>query len=188
MNTSATPEWLEDNGGKPTEATTSSDDPNVEESDEKQKTSRCACCSCGCICVNLMSFVLCALFVSAAILQTNDDEPLQWIIYYSFNAIIPAMFLVYYMWCFPVLAIYFLSLVTAAWSIVYIIMNAISIKEWPKGEELDENVIYDIAGASVCLLSSLYHPIVAKCCVKKDDREKVNKAMEEFNEVTAEQV
>ena len=48
-------------------------------------------------------------------------------------------------------------------------------------QTLQEEYIFELAGASIGLLSSLYHPIVAKCCVMKDDKKVEEDNLEEKN-------
>lgn len=179
MNASATPEWLQDNGEKPTNMAPSA----ASEEEKTEKASRCAFCSCGCIFLVLISLVLCALFIYAAIVQTNDTEPIQWIVLYSFSAAVPAMFLMHYIWCFPPLAIYFVSLVTAVWSIVYFVIMGKEVQSVKSaGEEININLIYDLSGASVVMFNALYHCIMVKCCVRKE-KEEITEELE-FKETT----
>ena len=120
------------------------------------------CCSCGCFCVHLFSVLVCSVFVLFAFLRTNEDERLQWIIYYSFNAAIPVVLLVSYLGYLPITTVYVLSLVNFVWSITYIVIYSIAVEEWEDLTKYTED-IYDITGASFCLLSSLWHPILVKC-------------------------
>ena len=197
MNKAETPEWLEENGdssrGNGSGITDPPSDGFDAEKNEEPKGSRFACCSFGCIFLGLISLVLCGLFVYSAVVQDNDADGLQWIMYYSFNALVPVVFLIYYYTsCFPVMAIHLLSALTAIWSIVYIVIASLKVQDTPSGgatdgtgdndnQTLQEEYIFELAGASIGLLSSLYHPIVAKCCVMKDDKKVEEDNLEEKN-------
>lgn len=171
MNKSQKPEWFEDEA-------------NDGSTDAKQSAKKSFCsCSAGCVILVLTEIVLCALFVYSAIVQNNDVDGIQWIVYYSLNAVIPAMFMVYYTCCFPAAAITFLSGITFIWSVVYVVIAALKVKDTPAGGDAEgtgdnDNVtllteyIFELSGASIGLFSSLYHPLMVKCCVKRD-KEKV---------------
>ena len=194
---SGTPDWLEDNGESAKksgsgldpfadESTTASEinngnDNNDKTNKESSSRSRFAC-SFGAILLTLISLALLGLFAYAAYTQNNDIDGIQWIIFYSCNAAVPAIFLVYYVCCFPAKAMYLLSAATAIWSIVYIVLAALKVKDEPAGgdtngtgdndgQTLREEYIYELAGASIALFSSLYHACMTKCCAKKGDDE-----------------
>lgn len=170
MNKSQKPEWFDDEGEVNDAAV----------GGEKTGKSRCSC-SAGCVILSLAELVLCALFVYSAIVQNNDVDGIQWIVYYSLSAAIPALFMVYYTCCFPAMAIYFLSTVTAIWSIVYIVIASLNVKDTPAGgaaegtgdndnTTLRTEYIFELSGASIGLFSALYHTCMVKCCVKKDNK------------------
>jgi uncharacterized membrane protein len=183
MNKSETPQWLDGNGESPGAAESAVDVPADESAQEDKEASskKCsffACCSFGCVCVNLVSIVLIVLFAYSASVQYNDIDGVEWVSFYSLNAVIPALFLISYMYCFPVLAIYLLSLATSVWAIVYIVAAAAMVKKTPAGGDqegtgdndnvtLQTEYIYELAGASIALASSLYHSLMAKFCIKK---------------------
>mmetsp|Transcript_35248 Transcript_35248/g.38997 ORF Transcript_35248/g.38997 Transcript_35248/m.38997 type:complete len:182 (+) Transcript_35248:1-546(+) len=145
-----------------------------------ERKSRCSFAS---ICINLISCVLVALFVYSAIVQTNDNDGLQWIIFYALNAVLPAIFMCYYTprISLSVIYIYLLSAVTSVWSIVLIVIASLNIRDTPpeggtneRGGDNDkltlrEEYIFELAGALICLFSSLYHPMIARFCVKKTE-------------------
>ena len=204
------PEWLEDNGETPTPSTganTSSlsiDQFGESKTDESaEKKSRF--CSFGCFlnlinrtCVlNLISLAFAVLFVYSAIVQTNDSDAIQWIIFYSVNAAVPVLFVVQYTFCscLPVKLTIQLSVVSAIWSIVYIVISSVNVRDVLEAtsatdaavsanatdaavsasatdvgdndnQTLLEEAIFENAGASIGLLSALYHIIVAKCCIE----------------------
>ena len=184
MNGSGTPEWLQKDGEGSKTSNSNVVDPvdGSTENDENESSSksRLSFISGGCVLLTLVSIALFGLFVYAAVVQGNDVDALQWIIFYSFNAALPALFLVYYMCCFPVIAIYILSALVAIWSIVYIVISSLKLKntsggdvdeaEDTNGQSQREEVIFELAGASICLFSSLYHSVMAKCCVKKEEK------------------
>ena len=190
MQGSDTPEWLQDNGESPPPSTDITGDQFGESQAEQsaEKSSRFACCSLGCIFLNLISLAFIGLFVYSAITQTNDVDGLQWIIFYSINAAIPAFFVVRYTFCscFPVKLIYLFSVIATIWSIVYIVISSLNLKDGGSsgaGENenptLRQDIIFELAGASVCLISSLYHLFITKCCIKTED--KVEDATNEEN-------
>jgi hypothetical protein len=97
------------------------------------------------------------------------------------GAAIPAVFLVYYMCCFPPIALYILTAAVAIWSIVYIVITSLKLKDTPKGGDttgtgdnvnrtLRQEYIFELAGASVGLVSSLFHACMAKYCVNKNNK------------------
>jgi len=186
MNTSATPEWLQENG-ESSGTTSTAVDPfdgvtTTEDAEQiKDSSSRLRfACSCKTIFFGLTSLAFLALFAYSASTQSNDIDGIEWIAFYSLNAAVPAFFLVYYSWCFPIMAIYLLSVLTSIWSIVYIVMAALKVKNTPEGGEtsgtgdndgqtLREEYIFELAGASIALFSSLYHACVSKFCVNKEN-------------------
>jgi hypothetical protein len=98
------------------------------------------------------------------------------------GAAIPAVFLVYYMCCFPSIAMYILTAAVAIWSIVYIVISSLKLKDTPKGgdttgtgdnanQTLRQEYAYELAGASIGLVSSLYHACMAKYCANKNNKE-----------------
>jgi len=186
MNTSTTPHWLNDYGNSSRAAVTNLSDPVDEFSlDDNKKTDEASSgsryCSIEFLLLSFASLALLGLFVYAAIMQDNDVDGLQWIIFYALNAAVCLLFLVHYTCCFPVIAIPLLSAVTAIWAVVYIVIASRNVKETPTGgaedgtgdndnQTLREEYIYELAGASIGLFSSLYHTLMAQCCVKKGDK------------------
>jgi len=189
MNQSATADWLEDNGESATaggatfdglETSESINDKNNQNGKDFSSSSSCFSFYCGLII--LTSLVLLALFLYSASMQSNDIDGIHWIIYYSFSAAIPAVFLVYYMYCFPTIVVYVLSAANAIWSIVYIIISALNLNDIPKGgatndtgdnpnQTLRQEIAFELAGASIGLFSSLYHICMAKFCVNKNNND-----------------
>lgn len=182
MNESETPEWLQDNGESPnptasgpsdTFGESSTDDAN--KTDQASKSSRC---SCGRVFLGLISLILIAIFVYSAIVQGNDEgDAIQWIIFYSLNAVVPAIFLMHYICCFPVRVLHLFSVAMVIWSIVLIVIASLKLSDTAAGggvsggdndnATLQEEYIFELAGASIGLVSSLFHSLMAKCCVKK---------------------
>eukprot|EP00535_Pseudo-nitzschia_heimii_P012455 CAMPEP_0197193236 /NCGR_PEP_ID=MMETSP1423-20130617/26753_1 /TAXON_ID=476441 /ORGANISM="Pseudo-nitzschia heimii, Strain UNC1101" /LENGTH=196 /DNA_ID=CAMNT_0042646369 /DNA_START=73 /DNA_END=663 /DNA_ORIENTATION=+ len=196
MEASATPEWLQDDdtSPKPTATSLSIDQLGDDKPDESAgKKSKSVFCSFGCVFLNLISLAFFGLFVYSAVVQNNDADGLQWIIFYSVNAAIPALFVVQYTFCscIPVKLIYLLSVVTAIWSTVYIVISSLNVSNIMGGDATNaaanvnattnvgdddnqtllEAAIFENAGAAIGLFSSLYHPLVAKCCVKTPKKE-----------------
>ena len=186
MNTSSTPHWLNDNGNSSGAAVTNLGNPVDGSSlDDNKKTDETSSgsryCSIGFLLLSFASLSLFGLFVYAAIMQDNDVDGLQWIFFYALNAAICLLFLVHYTCCFPVMAIPLLSAVTAIWAVVYIVIASLNVKDTPSGgaqdgtgdnnnQTLREEYIYELAGASIGLFSSLYHTFMAQCCAKKVDK------------------
>jgi len=192
MNTSTTqPHRLNDNGNSSGAAVTNLSDPVDGSSlDDNKKTDEASSGSRYCsiefilrFVVGVASFFLFDLFLYAAIMQGNDVDGLQWIIFYALNAAVCFLFLqnhfVHHTCCF--LAIPLLSAVTAIWAIVYIVIASLNVKYTPTGgaedgtgdndnQTLREEYIYELAGASLGLFSSLYHTFMVQCCVKKGDK------------------
>lgn len=191
MNKPATSEWLQNNGdGSGTAGSGLTEPPSEMDVEKKENKSFFACFSCGCIFLGLISLVFCGFFVYCAVVQDNHHiDDVEWTIYYSFNALVPAVFLVYYTCLFPVMVLHLLSFLTAVWSIVYIVF---ALAFLPSGgategtgnndnQTLLEEWIFELAGASIGLFSSLYHPFMAKCCVSKDDKKLEEENADEIN-------
>merc|ERR1719491_188677 len=189
MNQSTTADWLEDNGESATAGGTASNGLETSESindnnDQSGKdfSSLSSCLSCYCGLISLTSLILLALFLYSASVQSNDIDGIHWIIYYSFSACIPAAFLVYYTCSFPTIVVYVLSAANAIWSIVYIVISALKLKDISKGgatndtgdnpnQTLRQEIAFELAGVSIGLFSSLYHICMAKFLVKKNNKD-----------------
>mmetsp|Transcript_9333 Transcript_9333/g.10765 ORF Transcript_9333/g.10765 Transcript_9333/m.10765 type:complete len:190 (-) Transcript_9333:60-629(-) len=188
MNQSTTADWLEDNGESATGGTASNgletsqsiNDKNDQSGKDFSTSSSCFSCYCGLI--SLTSLILLALFVYSASVQSNDIDGIHWIIYYSYSACIPAAFLVYYIYLFPTKVVYVLSAANAIWSIVFIVISALKLKDIPKGgatndtgdnpnQTLRQEIAFELGGVSIGLFSSLYHICMAKFLVKKNNKD-----------------
>ena len=107
----------------------------------------------------LFSLLLLVLFAFAAFTQSTDVEGIQWIIFYTLNAFVPAVYLIY---CFvgylPEIPFRILVTITILWSVLAI-LNAIrpSAETGSEGTnpELRQNSI--IAMGSIAFLSSIHH-------------------------------
>ena len=133
-------------------------------------------CSCKTVIFGLASLFLLALFVYSASVQTNDAGGIQWIVFYALNAAVPATFLVYYRFSVPIVPLCVLAAATSAWSVLYIAIAARNVANTPAGggtdgtgdndgQTLREEYVFELAGASLALSSSLYHVGVARFCV-----------------------
>ena len=117
-------------------------------------------------CVCTVSTLLFVLFVYALAVQYNDPDKYIWCAYYGFQAVIPAIFIIFYL-C-PQLryvdkAIYFLCSGMIVWSIVFIVMISLELgKLDPEGyeETKREELIFEISGNSIGLLADIYHAIL----------------------------
>lgn len=129
-------------------------------------------CSCGAVTVLLISTAFFGLFVYSAIVQNNDtNDRLQWLIFYSLSASLVGLFMVSYMGCcFPSKAFYVLSTGMSIWAIVILILSALAFKDTVKGAALRQELGYEMGGASISLLSSLYHTTMICCCVANKDK------------------
>ena len=189
MQGSDTPDWLRDDGSSPAPPAAGAPEtleaaPTTDEATKKTGSSRSRCpFSFGAFSVGLISLALLALFAFSATVQDNDVDGLVWIVFYACNATVPAAFLVYYTCCFPLLPVYLLSIATATWSIVFIVIAALKVNDTPAGGATDDDtgdndnqtlrqeLVFELAGSSLALFSSLYHIVMARCCVKKDKKE-----------------
>ena len=172
MNSSETPAWLDHNeiDMAASGATAPIDDQAADSTNSDKKlepsSSSCVACSCVAAIIAAVSIIFLALFVYSAIMQTNDIDGVEWIVFYSVNAILPAIFLVYYLFHFPAMALYILSAATAIYSIVYIVITSLRLKTTPDGGR--EELAYELGGASIALFSSFYHISMTKFCVNKN--------------------
>ena len=116
-----------------------------------------------CITTISISTILFALFVYATTVQGNDSDKFVWTFYYGLLAFIPALFIIHF--CFrgkikivPRL-IYGLSLAMSIWSIVFIIMISLDLRN-ATDENMREELMFEISGASIGLATALYHVIL----------------------------
>ena len=164
---------------------------NVDSSKNKnaQESSSSSRVSFVCGLLTVVSLLLLILFVYSASVQANDSDGLQWTVYYSFVAAVPALYLVFYLCsCGPAaaLAIYVLSTAVGIWSIVVIVISALKLQEVSNddGEEtgttttndigdvgdnpnqtVQQEVSLELGGAAIGLVSSVYHATMTLCCV-----------------------
>jgi Transmembrane family 220, helix len=155
---------------------------SMEEKDQSSQRKSFSC-SCGAVMILTISTAFLALFVYSATTQNNDSDKLKWLLFYSLSAALAGLFMVSYMCCFPARAFYVLSVGMAIWAIVIITWTAIDFSKAEKGgakegtgdndnQTLRQELGYELGGASLSLLSSLYHITMVCCCVdksKKDD-------------------
>lgn len=194
---SGTPDWLQTNdeeaaasGGfaadleKVTSDEPAEDSPTNKKKKRKSSTtrdtsagddspSRPPLCSCRTIFLLLVSGIFMALWIYSAIVQNNDLQGIQWIVFYSLHASLAATFMVYWLCCFPEKVLYLLAAAMSVWSIVYVIIASIQLSKTDKGGADTENgrsefedIAYELGGACVALLSALYHGCMAKYCIK----------------------
>ena len=189
---SGTPDWLQsnNNGEEPAAPAFSADleavDSGVSETNSKrqssssggvdgEKPSRPSLCSCRTIFLLVVSCVFLGLFIFSAVVQNNDLQGIQWIVFYSLHAALAAAFIVYWTCCFPPKVLYLLSAAMTVWSIVYIIIKSIDLSKTEKGgpETANgrtefEDIAFELAGACIGAASSLYHSFMTRCCVKAE--------------------
>jgi hypothetical protein len=118
-----------------------------------------------------MSVTLLVLFIYSVITQRDDKDRIEWSIFYGTSAGIPVLFLCHWLVCFPDKVIYLMSAGMAVWAIIYIVLLSLDLKDIPSNtdgsDDARQDLILELAGASLVLFSALYHPIVMRCCVKK---------------------
>jgi hypothetical protein len=158
--------------------------PMSQSREEKDQTNqrKSFSCSCGAVMILLISTAFLALFVYSATTQNNDSDKLKWVIFYALSASLAALFMVSYMCCFPAKVFYVLSVGMIIWSIVIIVMTAMDFKKTEKGgakvgtgdndnQTLRQELGYELGGASLSLLSSLYHMTMVCCCMNKQKKD-----------------
>jgi hypothetical protein len=118
----------------------------------------------------LMSAALLGLFIYSVTTQKNDEDRIEWSMFYGISAVIPALFLCHWLLWFPDKLIYLVSTGMAVWAIVYIVLYSLDLKDITSSggdEEARKELIMELAGISLGLFSALYHPCVMRCCIKK---------------------
>jgi hypothetical protein len=188
-----TPDWLQPSdveaGGNGGAFTTDLEavDPAADTSSQKNKkerssksdgddvgqSSRPPLRSCRSITLLLVSTIFLGLFVFSAIVQNNDLQGIQWIVFYSVHAAIAAAFIVHWTCCFPEKLFYLLTVAMTVWSIVYVVMGSIQLSKTEKGGPDTENdrtefedVAFELAGACIGLASTFWHGFMTRFCVK----------------------
>jgi hypothetical protein len=168
---------LEEAGGDNGSPMSQSKDQN-----EQPKQRKSFSCSCGAFMILIISTAFFVLFVYSATTQGNDSDKLQWLLFYALSATLVALFMVSYMCCFPAKVFYVLTLGMIIWSIVIIVLTSLDFKKAEKGgakegtgdndnQTLRQELGYELGGASLSLLSSLYHITMICCCVDKQKKE-----------------
>ncbi len=117
-----------------------------------------------------ISVLFLAAFIYASINEKKEGNNIEWYLYYAFSAAIPVFFLCHYIMCFPVKIIYSLSVGMVCWSIVYIVIIALKLPDYPKGgneniQTLREQYIWELSGVSAGLFSALFHACASTCFV-----------------------
>ncbi len=149
----------------------------------------------GTIALSIFSTVLFAVFVLFAAVTSEDYVGVSWVLFFSLNAAIPFIFLVYWACCLPIFVIHLLAMINGMWSIMYLLMAAmqgqdegttmkdLSVPDTTSGVLMGQNSI--IAMASIGFFSSMYHSLMAehffnskKTESKRKKAKKVSVAME----------
>ena len=131
---------------------------------------------CKTFCTCAVSSVILAAFIYATVVQHNDHDKNLWSSFYGLQAAIPVIFLVHYFFTTQVLdkVIYFLSSGMIVWSIVFIILISQELGELVQQDAPDvdmrEEYIFELSGASLGLLSAMYHTILTFCCIRKNEK------------------
>ena len=153
------------------------------------------------VAMGMFSSLLLILFLLAAAARSQGVDSVPWVLFYALNAAVPAIFLIYWSCCFPVMVLHVIAMFTAVWSIVFLLMAATQVQEEsdPKGESIDSPFqIHDdvneltgeitsyamqqnsmIAMASMGFLSSMYHSVMAeRFIIKEEDKDETDKDIE----------
>ncbi len=125
------------------------------------------------VALSLFSTVLFAVFVLFAAVTSKDNFGASWVLFFSFNAAMPVIFLIYWVSCFPIFAIHILAMINGMWSIIYLMSAA--TKGQDEGTTLKDMNIQDtttsavlmqqnniITMASIGFFSSMYHSLLAE--------------------------
>ena len=125
------------------------------------------------IALSIFSTVLFAVFVLFAVVTSEDNVGVSWVLFFSLNAAMPFIFLIYWACCFPIFVIHVLAMVNGAWSIVYLLMAAMqgqdtgtTMKDMSVPDTSTSGVLMGqnsiIAMASIGFFSSMYHSLMAE--------------------------
>ena len=136
----------------------------------------------------IISSLFFAIFVYSSVVQQNDRNGIQWLLFYATHATIPLMYMLHITCCFPGTIIYGVAGAMGTWSIVYIIISAINLsKAAPGGEKVgtgdDDNrtlydeLLFELLGSTLTLVSVLYHVMMMRCCSKKKESNDDSNAM-----------
>jgi hypothetical protein len=134
----------------------------------------------GFIAQSIISSLFFATFVYSSVVQQNDRNGIQWLLFYAFHAMIPVMYMLHISCCFPEKIIYGVAVAMGIWSVVYIIISAVNLsKTAPGGEKVgtgdDDNrtlydeLLFELCGSTLTLVSVLYHVMMMRCCAKKNE-------------------
>jgi uncharacterized membrane protein len=172
-------------GGTPMSSSQDTTTKRTTTTSDNETKSRFSSCSCGAVMILLISTAFLAIFVYSATTQNNDSDKLQWLIFYSLSTALVALFMISYLCCgifFPARAFYGLAVGMSIWAIVIIVLTALDFAKAEKGgaktgtgdndnQTLRQELGYELGGASLSLLSSLYHTLMVCCCVNKEKKE-----------------
>lgn len=160
------PSTGDEDNGVPTKAATSPTSPT----DRKKR--------CRFISLLSISAFFFALFIYSATVQKNDADGLQWLLFYSFHASVAGMFILHISCCFPDKVIYVVSSAMSIWSAVFIVIASVNLhnvivkggkyssQDIP-GLSTYEELVFEVAGSVLTLISALYHLMMTKFCGNK---------------------
>ena len=81
-------------------------------------------------CMHLtISLLFFSVFVIGAASQSDGTEDTPFIVFFSLNAAVPIVFIIYYLCSFKVTGLHVLAMITAFWSIIYIVIAAMSLQQ-----------------------------------------------------------
>ena len=118
-------------------------------------------------CMHLtISLLFFSVFVIGAASQSDGTEDTPFIVFFSLNAAVPIVFIIYYLCSFKVTGLHVLAMITAFWSIIYIVIAAMSLQQEKTDRfheegatQMQENAV--IVMASIGFFSSMYHSVMA---------------------------
>jgi hypothetical protein len=194
-STTETPSWL---SGKTTDeeaaATASSGNFSTVEINQPDATTTTAAAStshsegrCGkivqCV-IYTISTALFAIFIASAVLQDNDSDGLAWRLFYAFHAVTAGLFVVARL-CFMATAPCFdkpltaLAICMMIWSIILVAIASKNLANAKSGGSKEggdsdkftdkEEKAYEVAGSALGLASVLFHLILWKFSLRKNN-------------------
>lgn len=104
----------------------------------------------------LVSLCVSAFFAFVACLKLNDFPGLHWVIFESFNAIVPVIYLVHFLFDVPrVKVLHGATMIAGVWSILYIVTMVMLVQDETEYTRSRQFIAW------IALGSSLYHSFMA---------------------------
>lgn len=160
------------------------DDDVVTQPVSETKTAKCLNNRCCFIAQLIISSLFFATFVYSSVVQQNDLNGIQWILFYAIHAMIPVMYMMQITCCFPEKIIYGVAVAMGIWSMVYLIISAVNLSQTaPGGEKVgtgdDDNrtlydeLLFELFGSILTFVSVIYHVTMMRCCSKKSNDDSI---------------